>query len=336
MRILVTGGNGFLGRATVAALTAAGHSVRAIVRDADGLPEALSRADVDIVVGDPGDPAAIAAATDGVDAVVHMAATFAYDRTDGSAMSPNVPLARTVLSAAGDAGIARVLDVSSLIVFSLAADRIDRSTPLTRPDEPGWTDPYLRSKVEAETVGRELEAAGLPRVTLYPGTVIGPDDRVPGPSGRLLSVILRGISVPDARAPWVDVRDVARAVVLALDAPAGARFNLTSGVASHRETAALMDELTGRAPRRIFMSPSMVRGAARFNDLAAGRLAPLPKSGQLDFMLSSARWVDVSHTERALGLTFRPLRETLADTIRWWAANGTIPPKVAGRLAPSG
>jgi nucleoside-diphosphate-sugar epimerase len=204
---------------------------------------------------------------------------------------------------------------------------------LTQPGEAGWTDPYLRSKVEAEVVGRELERGGLPRVTVYPGTVIGPDDPGPGPSGRLLAALLQGGAIPDARAPWVDVRDVARAIALALDAPLGARLSMTSGVSTHRATAALIDEITGLRPRRIFLSPSMIRRLARLNDIAGGRLGPLPQADRLDFLLGSARSVDTARSQEELGLAYRPLRETVADTIRWWAANGTIPARIAGRLA---
>jgi nucleoside-diphosphate-sugar epimerase len=335
MRILITGGTGFLGRATVQALTGAGHQVRAIVRDPVRAAPALAAAGpgVEILTGDPGDPASIGPAMAGMDAVVHGAATFSYDRDAGSVLSTNAALARTVLAAAGHAGVGRVVDVSSLIVFSLAFETVDEGTPLTQAGEIGWSDPYLRSKVEAEFVGRELEAAGLPRITVHPGTIIGPDDAGPGPSGQLLTVLLRGGTIPDARAPWVDVRDCARAIALALDAPVGSRFCLTSGVATHRDTAALLDEVTGCRPRRFFTSDSTTRRLARLNDLAGGRLGALPESGSLDFMLSSARSVDVSRSERALGLAYRPLRETVADAVRWWAANGTIPAKAAGRLA---
>lgn len=337
MRILITGGTGFLGRATVLALTGAGHQVRAIVRDPVRAATALAAAGpgIEIVGGDPGDPVAITSAMTGMDAVVHGAATYSYDRGAGAILSANAALARTVLAAAGDAGVGRVVDVSSLIVFSLTVETVDETTPLTKPGEIGWSDPYLRSKVEAELVGRELEAAGLPRITVHPGTIIGPDDAGPGVSGQILTVLLRGGMIPDARGPWVDVRDCGRAIALALDAPVGSRFCLTSGVETYRDTAALLDEVTGRRPRRFFVSASTTRRLARLNDLAGGRLGALPESGSLDFMLSSARSVDASRSERVLGLAYRPLRETVADTIRWWAANGTIPAKAAGRLATS-
>jgi len=110
---------------------------------------------------------------------------------------------------------------------------------------------------------------------------------------------------------------------------------MTSGVAEHRATAALLDEITGLHPRRTFLSSGSVRRLAKLNDLAGGRLGAVPQARRLDFILSSALSVDTSETERVLGLAFRPLRETVSDAIRWWAANGTIKPDLAGRLGAS-
>lgn len=333
MRILITGATGFLGRATVRELTGAGHTVRAIVRDAARAAGAWPGAAVEVVEGQVSDARVVGPAAQGMDAVVHIAATYTYDRDDASSMSGNAALARTVLEAAGAAGVGRVIDISSLVVFLLGSGRIDENTPLTPAGGQGWTDPYLRSKVEAEVVGRDVEAAGLPRITLHPGTTVGPDDPAIGPSGRLLLAVLRGGPLPDTRTPWADVRDVARAVTLALDARPGARFCLTSGVVAHREAAALLDEATRRRPRRFFLTPAMIRRMARLNDLAGGRLGQMPDSGRLDFMLDGPRSVDTTRSTAELGLAYRPLRETLSDTIRWWAANGVIDAGLAGRLA---
>jgi nucleoside-diphosphate-sugar epimerase len=335
MRILITGATGFLGRATVRELVGSGHAVRAIVRDASRAARSWPGGAVDVIEGDPADPRIVGPAAHGMDAVVHLAATYRYDRDDASSMSANAALARAVLDAAGSAGVGRVVDMSSLVVFAVGATRVDETTPLTAPGGQGWTDPYLRSKVEAELVGREAEAGGLPRITLHPGTIVGPDDAPIGPSGRLLLALLRGGAIPDSRSPFVDVREVARAVVLALDARPRTRFCLTSGVAVHRQTAALLDEITGRRPRRLFLPAPAIRAMARLNDVAGGRLGPLPESGRLDFLLDSARTVDTTRSTAELGLIYRPFRETLADTIRWWAANGVIDAAVAGRLAPA-
>lgn len=334
MKVLVTGGAGFVGRAAARAAVEAGHTVRIVSRDAWPSGGLFDRLGVEVVTGDAGERAVIDRALDGVDALVQAAATYRYDRDGAAAMANNPKLARTILEAARDAGTRKVVDVSSLVVFALGRPSIDEETPLTALGERGWSDPYLRSKVEAELVGRELEAAGLPRVTVHPGVVIGPEDTAMGPSSGFLTNLLSGGTSIDTRAPWVDVRDVARAIVLALDAPAGSRYCLTSGVASHRDVAALLDELTGRKVSRYFLGAGAIRAVARANDLFGGKLGPLPRADSLDFLLDSAPAVDTTRATKDLGLSFRPLRLTLADTVRWWAEHDSIDRRLAGKLAP--
>lgn len=334
MKVLVTGGAGFVGRATVRAAADAGHAVRIVSRDAWPSGGLFDRLGVEVVTGDAGDRPVIDQALDGVDALVQAAATYRYDRHAAASMANNARLARTILEAARDAGTPKVVDVSSLVVFALGRPSVDEDTPLTQPGQPGWGDPYLRSKVEAELVGRELETAGLPRVTVHPGTVIGPEDTAMGTSSGYLTNLLGGGATIDSRAPWVDVRDVARAIVLALDAPAGSRFCLTSGVVGHREVATMLDEVTGRKVSRFFLGAGTVRALAKVNDVFRGRLGPLPRSDSLDFLLDNAPAVDTTRATRDLDLAFRPLRETLADTVRWWAEHDSIDRRLAGKLAP--
>lgn len=249
-------------------------------------------------------------------------------------MANNARLARTILEAARDAGTAKVVDISSLVVFRLGRSPIDEDTPLTKPGEPGWSDPYLRSKIESELVGRELEAAGLPRVTVHPGTVIGPEDTAMGTSSGFVTTLLRGGAAVDGHAPWVDVRDVARAIALALAQPAGSRFCLTSGVVRHRDLATMIDEVTGLERRRRFAGERTIRFVARLNDLLGGRVGSVRHGGSVDWLFGNAAVVDTTRATHDLGLSFRPLRETVADAIRWWAEHDSIDRRLAGKLAP--
>ena len=334
MKVLITGGAGFVGRATMRALVEAGHRVRIVSRDAWPSGSLFERLEVEVVTGDAGDRPVIDRALDGMDALVQAAARYRYDRASAKGMANNAPLARTILGAALAAGTKKVVDISSLVVFALGHSPLTEDTPLTAPGGKGWSDPYLRSKVEAELVGRELEAAGLQRVVVHPGIVIGPEDTAMGTSSGFVTNLLAGGVAVDSRAPWVDVRDVARAIVLALDKPAGSRYALTSGVVRHRDLAPVIDEITGRHPRRQFLSSSTIRRLARLNDLAGGRLGPLPAANSLDFLLESAAEVDTTRARTELGLSFRPLRETLSDAIRWWAEHDSIDRALAGMLAP--
>jgi dihydroflavonol-4-reductase len=334
VRVLVTGGAGFVGRATVRALVEAGHRVRIVSRDAWPSGSLFEKLGVEVVVGDAQDRPVIDTALKDMDALVQAAATYRYDRGAAPSMGNNAPLARTILEAARDAGTAKVVDISSLVVFALGHSPVNEDTPLAAPGDRGWNDPYLRSKVESELVGRELEAAGLPRVTVHPGTVIGPEDTAMGTSSGFVTALLRGGIAVDSRAPWVDVRDVARGIVLALDQPAGSRFGLTSGVVPHRALGAIIDEVTGLDRKRRFLGASAARTFARLNDLAGGRLAPLPDSNSIDWLLDNAEAVDTTRATRDLGLSFRPLRETVTDAIRWWAEHDSVDRRLAGKLAP--
>ncbi len=334
MRVLVTGGAGFVGRATVRALVEAGHRARIVSRDAWPSGSLFEKLGVEVVVGDAQDRFVIDLALRDMDALVQAAATYRYDRGAARVMANNPRLARTILEAARDAGTSKVVDISSLVVFALGHSPVNEDTPMTGPGDAAWSDPYLRSKVESELVGRELEAAGLPRVTIHPGVVIGPEDTAMGTSSGFITALLRGGVAIDTRAPWVDVRDVARGIVLALDQPVGTRFGLTSGVVTHRDMAAIIDEVTGITRKRRFLGASAVRSAARLNDLAGGRLSPLPHSNSIDWLLGNAAAVDTTRATRDLGLAFRPIRETVADSIRWWAEHDSIDRRLAGKLAP--
>src|SRR5947209_1701270 len=85
MLVTVTGGTGFLGAHTIAALSAAGHRIRVLVRDPSGVGPALEplgvRPDtVDVVVGDVTDERSVGTALRGADAVLHAASVYSFDR----------------------------------------------------------------------------------------------------------------------------------------------------------------------------------------------------------------------------------------------------------------
>jgi nucleoside-diphosphate-sugar epimerase len=258
VRVLITGGTGFVGRATVRALLGAGHLVRVFARDENRARDTLEGLKVEIAVGDLGAIADVAAALRNRDALIHAGAAYRYDRAAESLSKANVGLSESALGAALQARL-RVVDVSSQVVFKLGLDRIDPTTPLVRPGDPGWRDPYLRSKVQAEEAARALDAEGLDRVTVHPSLIVGPDDPGPGTSGGLLVRVIAGGSLPDFRIALVDVRDVAATIVAALGAPRGAHYLVTGGVYTYRELVARVDALTGRRVRRTFVPPRVMR-----------------------------------------------------------------------------
>src|SRR5262245_5319061 len=174
MRVLVTGGTGYLGSAIVRALAAAGHEPVVFARSATG-PGAI--------VGDIRDTRAVTAAAAGVHAIVHTAALVAVWRKDGSAFDAiNVGGLQSVLAAARAHRVARVIYTSSFLALPPAG----RPQALT-------ANHYQRTKVAARDVARRAAADGLPVVTLYPGVIYGPGPTTEGNLvGRLMQDQLRG------------------------------------------------------------------------------------------------------------------------------------------------
>jgi dihydroflavonol-4-reductase len=334
--VVVAGGTGFVGRRIALAAADAGYAVRVMARDAAGARAALSDARIEIVEGAILEGDGLDRALRGVDALVHAAATYSYERRDAHRMIEENPrLTERVFAAARAAGVTHAVDVSSAIVFrSRRADarpgQTDAASPLWHAGDAEWADPYLRSKVLAEHVARRYAAAGLPMTSLHPVNTIGPGDRVPGVSGAILVQILRnGALLPHARSAWVDVRDVAAAAVAVLARPPGGRHVLAVVSESWPATAARLDRLTGRRRRRVWLPARAVRVAARLNERLGGRLAPdLPPPGSLEFILTLGQ-VDGRSGLPALGLEYRPFESTLRETLDWWVANGVLPPDSA-------
>ncbi|MEN6625277.1 MAG: NAD-dependent epimerase/dehydratase family protein [Candidatus Sumerlaeia bacterium] len=159
MKILVTGAAGFLGAATVKRALAAGHGVRAMIRQ--GSPRArVGLPDADIVMADLGDPEALArAVAGGIDAVIHCAATTSQGAPDEAlSRRTNVEGTRLLYQAAKAAGVGRWVQISSMSAH------------------PGSTSVYGRTKLAADEV---LRAESGPPVwtILRPSLIYGPGER---------------------------------------------------------------------------------------------------------------------------------------------------------------
>ncbi|TBW38953.1 NAD-dependent epimerase/dehydratase family protein [Siculibacillus lacustris] len=220
--VLVTGAAGLLGRHVVRELLGHGHSVR-------GLDRRTAAEPIDWFVGDVTDPALVARATAGVEAVFHVAAVPNIWSGDGDTiMRVNVLGTFTVLAAAEAAGVGRVVFCSSDSVagYTVREGRMlpPRFAPLDLSHPLLATDPYAVSKVLGEDLCRAFALRGLAVVALRTVFVAYPE---------MAGEIVARAKDPDAyRGPvvggpssagggplhhHVDPRDVARAFRLALE-----------------------------------------------------------------------------------------------------------------------
>ena len=137
MKVAVTGGTGFVGSHTVAALTGAGHDVRLLVRSPEKVERAMEPHGIqpaDIIVGDVTDPGSIDVLLEGADALIHAANVFTFDvRHTDEMKRVNEEGTELVLSSAAKLGLDPVVHVSSTVAFLPANKPINEDTPTGDP-----------------------------------------------------------------------------------------------------------------------------------------------------------------------------------------------------------
>jgi nucleoside-diphosphate-sugar epimerase len=276
VRILLTGASGFVGRATLGAALAAGHEVRAVVRqgEAPAPPAQVVR------ISDLASYTGWRDALDGVDAVVHLAARVHVmrDRAANSLAAfraVNVEGTRRLASAAADAGVGRFVFVSSVKVHGEAS----HDAPITADSPLAPTDAYGRSKVEAEDALREVESRSrIGVVVVRPPLVYGPG--VGANFLTLLKAVSRGWPLPlgriDNRRSLIYVDNLADLLRLAAVHPdaAGHAFLAADGPAV--STPELIRRM-GRALDRTVKMPAVPESWLRLAGRVTGRSAAVDR-----------------------------------------------------------
>jgi nucleoside-diphosphate-sugar epimerase len=339
MRVLVTGGTGYVGSHTVAALRAQGHAVRLLVRDPRRVIPALTplgvpAADLDTIVGDVTDPAAVERAVRDCEAVIHAGSVLSLDSRDARRIREvNVRGTALVLGAGHRAGLDPIVYVSSVV--ALVKPNGHRLTPDNPPGHP--PGPYLGSKAEAERVARHHQQTGAPVVITYPGAVYGPHDPHLGDGLQRLRNVLKGRYpiAPSGGYSIVDVRDVAKIHAAVLEPGRGPRRYLASGTfARPADLVAGLAALTGRRLPTITMPARMLLPVARVVQLI--QLATpvhIPVEFEAIYFCRCANRCDDTKTRQELDVVPRDLLVTLADSVRWLAQQGHITATEAGILA---
>lgn len=339
MKILVTGGTGFIGSHTATALARDGHAVRLLVRSEEKAKRVFEDLEADLpecVTGDVTDASSVAAALDGCDGVLHAAALVALDaKRAEDVVRINTTGARNVVGQAVERGLAHVVYVSSTAaLFEPGAGTIGpHSEPTGRTGSA-----YSRSKAETEHWIRALQEQGAPVAATYPGGVLGPHAPELTEFHRSLPMQLRVGLLTEGGINLVDVRDLAAIHAALFARPPGPGRWLAGGTfVSFPDLAELFARVTDREIPRIRVPGALMRGLGRAGDWLKHSLHfefPLT----YEAMNTATRWpgVDSSQTLIDLDVSFRDLRATLEDTLVWMHRAGHLPARHVGRLARGG
>ena len=306
MKVLVTGGTGYLGRAIVAALAARGHELVIFARGASrsGLPGTA-------VDGDIRDRAAVERAALGCDAISHSAALVSiWRRRREDFDDVNVGGLRHVLAAATAHGTPRVLYTSSFVAI-----------PPRGRTEPLQANDYQRTKVAADRAADDAVRDGSPLIRVYPGVIYGPGAFTEGNLvGRLIADHLKhklpGLVGPEHRWSYAYVNDVAAGHCAALErGRVGGRYLLGGENAPQQRVFEILQQLTGRRPPlRIPFPVADLMGAAEEWRVRLFGGTPLITRGAVEIFRHD--WsLDSSEAVRDLAYTMTPLADGVRRTL---------------------
>ncbi len=328
MKVLVTGGTGFLGRAVVRRL-AGDHQLTLLVRPTasrEGFP-----AEVAFATGDVTDRASLVAAARGQEAIVHAAALVKLVASAAEFDRVNVGGLENVLWAATEAGVWRLVYVSSFIALGPTeggpGGELDESA---EPRQRRWINDYERTKTLADRRAREAIAAGAPLVVVYPGVIYGPGVMTEG------NLVVRGIVeglhrrlpalVGDRTRRWsyVHVDDVAAGVRTALErAPTGGRYVLAGDNVSLGDFYAAVEELSGVPMPKRWLPRGLAKAMGAAMRAWARLFGGTPKLTPDLVEVCHHDWAYRSDTAvRGLDYRFRSLRQGLGETLSWLEESG--------------
>ena len=301
MRVLVTGASGLLGRAVASSILAAGHEVRTLQRSPSLVEGATD------VLGSVTDATSVARATDGVEAIVHLAAKVSLAGDPAEFEAVNVGGTLRLLRAASENGVRRFVYVSSPSVAhsgtSIVGDDARPADPLRARGD------YARTKATAELLALAADSDSLAVVAVRPHLVWGPGDTqlvariVERASQGRLPLLGHGAALIDTT--YID--NAASAIAAALErAPEvhGNSYVITNG--EPRPVAELLAGMCAAAgvPAPRWSVPAGVARAAGSLIEAVWRVRPgvdePPMTRFLAEQLSTAHWFDQRRTRADL------------------------------------
>ena len=280
------------------------------------------------------DAAAVRKAAAGCDGAFHCAGKVSRDEKDAEELYRlHVEGTKTVLAECKQAGVKRVVVASSsgTIAISDDPDHVSSETDET-PIGIIARFPYYRAKLFAEKAALAANAPGFEVVVVNPSLLLGPGD-LHGSSTEDVRLLLekRVPAIPPGGASFVDARDAAEGMILAMErGKPGERYLLTACTITLRELFGRVARIGGVSGPKVPMprAPQLARAGAKLLDRVARRIgAELPIDPVSLEMANYFWYASSAKAEHDLGWTHRDPNETIADTIRDLRDRGVVWPE---------
>lgn len=328
---LITGATGFVGCHVARLLASLGRPIRVLVRPGSrrdnvaGLPQDVA----EIVVGDLTDPASLRSALNGCSRLYHVAADYRLWSKDPQELyRANVDGTRSLLQAAVDAGVERVVYTSTVGALGIPHDGTPgtEDTPVRESDMIGH---YKRSKFLAEAEASRFAANGLNVVIVNPSTPVGENDIKPTPTGKIIVDFLnrRLPAYVDTGLNLIDVRDVAAGILLAGEhGRTGERYILGNKNMTLKAMLDLLAEITGQPAPAVKMPYAAAWLAVGIENLIAEHILRREPAHPFEGvkMARHTMFFDPAKAVCELGLPQSPVSEALRRAVEWFRANGYV------------
>jgi dihydroflavonol-4-reductase len=329
-RYLVTGATGFLGGHLVLHLLAKGHEVVALCREEE--PELEDRG-VKVFSGDVLDRSSVERAADGCVGALHCAGRVSRDPNAAEELHRvHVEGTRTVLAACKARGVRRFVLASSSGTVAVSRDPHRVATEDDAPDIAlisQW--PYYRAKLYAERLAFDAnESGGLEVISVNPTLLLGPGDTRGSSTDDVRLFLARRIpAVPAGGLSFVDVRDAAAAMALAMErGEAGRRYLIGACNLTVKEFFKRLELISGVHAPFLPMprAPNLVRMSAPWLGQALRLVGGFPDLDPVSLEMAQYFWyLDSARAEKELGWKPRDPTMTLADTVEDLCERGVVP-----------
>jgi dihydroflavonol-4-reductase len=329
MNVFLTGATGFVGSHVARAYAAQGANLRLLTRNSSNL-SSLEGIAAETITGDLRNASALRRALEGCDAIVHVAADYRLWVPDPADMyKANVEGTRELLKLARDLGIPKVVYTSSVATmgFTKTDTIVNEDTPVTEADMIGH---YKRSKWLAEQEALAAARLGQHVMILNPTTPIGPLDRKPTPTGRIIVDFLNKNfpAYVDTGLNLVDVEEIARMHVAALDkGTPGERYILGGENLTLKQILDRMADISGLPSPTAKVPHAVAMAYAFFEENFTGRLLKKEPRATVEAVRMGKKmmWASSAKAEKDLGLQVRPIDHALKAAMEWFVANNYAP-----------